>query len=391
MSVQSNSKKPQAGAARTLSEQEFLRTVKSGELSGIYFLCGEEDYLKNYYAARCADILFGDDGDAHSMGYFPFVCGDGELPVAEIENALSTPPLFTPQKLVSVFFSSLDSLDRRENASARDAFLSLLGRYKDSPDTIVVINASGGGFTVEKRKNTPSPLMKAFSAIASVVRIDYKNVSELSKWLAKHASAAGASISPDTARFLISYSSPSMYILSGEIEKLSAYALSRGRQEITVNDVLDCTPHIDEDIGYMLTNSISNGNISEAFHALGVEMRRKEDPYFLLAQISSAVCDISAARAALDDGVKDYEFAASAKLAQYRASKLYEAAAKLGKNGVGKAILLCAEAERNMKSSAAGTGRGAYFEIEKLLGAMAVKPEEDNEKEDSEKEDSSPA
>lgn len=377
MSAPSSAKQP----LPSLSEQDFLRAAKNGELSGVYFFCGEEDYLKNYYAARCADILFGSDSDARSMGYFPFVCGDGEIPVAEIENALSTPPLFTPQKLVSVFFSSLDSLDKRENSAARDALLSLLEKYMYSPDTVVVINASGGGFTIEKRKNTPSPLMKAFSNIAKTVRIDFKNTSELSKWLAKHASAAGASISPETARFLVSYSSPSMYILSGEIEKLSAYALSRGRQEITKNDVIDCTTHIDEDIGFLLTNSVSNGNIDEAFHALGVEMRRKEDPYFILAQINSAVCDIASARAALDDGVKDTEYANMAKIAQYRAAKLYEAAGKLGKNGVRRAVTLCAEAERNMKSASVNTGRGAYYEIEKLIGAMTVKPEEDEEEE----------
>ena len=70
-----------------MTEAEFAKEVRSLTLSGIYFLYGDEDYLKNHYIRDACEKFVSSDPMA-SFNLIRLDYGEGECRLDEIENAL---------------------------------------------------------------------------------------------------------------------------------------------------------------------------------------------------------------------------------------------------------------------------------------------------------------
>lgn len=363
-----------------MTEAEFSRLVRSGSLSGMYFLCGDEDYLKNRYIISAVQLA----RDSDPMADFNIVkldFGEGECRLGEIESALASPPLMAEKKLVVLSFSALDSLKQKE----RDALLSLLSDYSDRDDTTVIIKASGGGCDCGTDKK-PTPIFRAFSKLAETVRFEYQSPSKLYSWLSRHAAEYGLKLSPAAAEYMMNCCGRSMYTLSGEIEKVSAYCAAHSMTEIDVPSCMLCCSRTDEDDAFGLANALIDGDTSTAYSLLGVKMRMRQDPYMLLGQISKTFSDLCAAALFIRDGRDVSDLAKSLKIHEFRARLYFNAAKKSSHAYFMHAVELCLTADRNMKTMS----RGGYGELELLVGLLSPtlftppEPEEDENKEEEE-------
>ena len=357
-----------------MTEAEFAKEVRSLTLSGIYFLYGDEDYLKNHYIRDACEKFVSSDPMA-SLNLIRLDYGEGECRLDEIENALSAPPMMSPLKLIVLSFSSFDSI------KVKDALNELLSAHADEGSMAVIVKASCGGFDYGNVK-TPSARLKAMEKFAKCVRFDYKEPSKLFAWLSRHAADYGVKLSPAAGDYMMRTCGRSMYTLSGEIGKVSAYCAQNGIGEIGVQECMLCCSRVDEDDAFGLANALTAGNTSEAYAILGVKIRLRQDPYMLLGQIAKTFTDLAAAALFISDGRDSSDYAKAMKMHPYRAESMYRSAKSASYAYFMNAVDLCLTADRNMKTM----GNRGYGEIELLIArlspAMFVEPEEDEDKKD---------
>ena len=344
-----------------MTETEFSKEIRSGKMSGVYFLCGDEDYLKNYRTGEAKRCLTEND-PAAAFNLVELSFGEDECDTTAVNDAVSAPAMFSSLRLTILSFSDFDSIKERDKTS----LLSILESHASDPDSAVIVKVSGGGFDCGTDKK-PSAALKSFSKFAKVVRFDYQPPSKLFSWLSKHAEKYSLTLSPDAAELMINISGRAMYTLCGEIAKVCAYTASNGRKTITADDVSLCCSHTDEDDAFRLANAVTDGNTEEAYRCLGVKIRLRSDPYILLGQITKTFTDLAAASAYICDGRDVSEFAKELKIHEFRAKLYYKAAKNAPYDYFRRAVDLCLTADRNMKT----TGTRGYGEIERLIGLAA--------------------
>ncbi|MBQ4353271.1 MAG: DNA polymerase III subunit delta [Clostridia bacterium] len=345
-----------------MTENELSAAIKSRTLSGCYFLYGDEDYMKNHRAAEIRAAVTADAPDFASFNAVELVFGDGEADPEAIADALYTPPLMAMQKLVTLSFSSLDSLKEKD----RTALLSLLSDFAadDDGSTVVLVKVSADGFDPGMAKK-PSAFLASAQKFMQCIAFDYQSESRLMRWMERHFSEYGLTVSPEVSAAILSACGRSMYRLSGEIAKTAAYTASSGRKQVTPADVAACVSRTDEDDAFALANCILEGNTSAALQSLGVKIRKREEPVFLLTQISRVFCDLCAASLFILDGREKADYAREMKMHEYKAG-LYFRAAKLKDEAFFiRAAELCTDADRKMKSG--GGGGDGYGLIEELI------------------------
>ena len=338
-----------------MTESELSTEIKTGTFSGMYFFTGEEDYMKNYMTVRLREAAV-DEGTA-SFNSFSFVFGEGECDISALSDAFAAPPMMAEHKFVSVFFSSFDSLKEKQ----RSAFFELCREYANDPGTVSVISVSSGGFDAGDAKR-PSSAMKEFSKTMKVVEFPLQTDAKLIRWMERHFSGYGLTAETRISKSILDTCGRSMYRLSGEIAKVAAHAAAAGRVVVTEEDVTACVIRTDEDDAFALSNRIMNGDTAGALTSLGVKMRLREEPIYILGQISRVFADMCAARAFIEDGRDKSDYAKSMKMNEYRASLYYRAAANVTSDWLADAMGLCRDADRQLKS-----GVGGYMPIERLI------------------------
>ena len=338
-----------------MTESDLSTEIKTGTLGGIYFFWGDEDYMKNHRMIEVRRAVVEEGSEAFNS--FSFVFGEGECDLSALEDAFAAPPMMSEKKFVSVFFSSLDSLKEKQ----KTALLDLLAEYSGDPCTVAVISSNSEGFDAGTEKK-PSAFLSSVGKIAKAVEFPYQSEAKLIRWMERHFSGYGLTVDTQTARSIIEICGRSMYRLSGEIAKVAAHAAYAGKTAVDGEDVAECVIRTDQDDAFALANCIMNGDTAGALSCLQVKMRRREEPIYILGQITRVFSDMCAARAFIDDGRDKTDFEKSMKMQSYRAGLYYRAAGYVSTDYLAYAMERCREADRTLKS-----GVGGYMPIERLI------------------------
>lgn len=354
-----------------MTESELRSEVKAPR--GMYFFYGDEDYMKNHYAAQMKAAVVTDPGFA-AFNYARFA--DDSYDLEAIREAVLAPPVMAEKKLVDISLSNLDKfLSEKERTALlemlADAFdddggdgmaLSMFGDAANVADSVVVIlRVAADGFDAGNAKR-PSAFLKNAGKIMKTVQFDYQTDARLVRWIERHFAEYGLTIPQAVSMRILNLCGRSMYRLSGELAKTAAYAAESGRTEVTMEDVEATVTRTDEDDAFRLANCVLEGNIPAALDALAVKMRKKEEPIIVLSQITRVFCDLAVAAHALEEGISSAEFAKMMKMHTYKAGLYMTAAKSRPAAYFDRAAARCAEADRKIKSTPLG-----YEVIERLI------------------------
>jgi len=347
-----------------MTESELSREVKNGTVSGVYFFYGEEDYTKNHRAESICNLVSGGDPSLAAFNVIKLRFDDRGVDISKISDAMLSPPLMSPMKVVHAHIAFVDSMSEKEKAALVTEVESYSG--EGFSDCILVITAGADGFDPGTQKK-PNPLLTKLSKFAKCVCFDYQSDAKLAQWMARHFAEYGLTFAPGVPEMITSICTRSMYRLSGEIKKIAAYAAYQGAAVVTAEHVSACATRTDEDDAFRLANCITSGDTAGALAALAVKMRRREDPILVLAGVSKALCELAAAAAFIADGREKEDFARSLKIHEYRAGLYIRSARLRSPEFFAKAARLAAEADLTMKTSQAG-----YAAIERLICACGT-------------------
>lgn len=341
-----------------MTETELNAELKARTLSGIYFFYGDEDYLKNNRAEAMRRAVLGDDDSLADFNAVELSFGDGELDAGAIADAVQAPPMMAQQKIVTVSFADLDSLKEKGKNTLLECLREQAGAGYD--DTVVLIKVTAGGFD-EGTPKKPSSFLAAASKFMKCVAFPYQPDSRLIRWMQRHTAEDGLTLQPEAASEILRIAGRSMFTLGGEVEKAAAYAAFHGRTAVTTDDVRAVISRTDEDDAFQLANCILNGDRAGALTCLGIRIRKREEPTYLLAQVTRVFGDLAAAAAFMDDHRDKAEYARAMKMHEYKAGLYFKAAQNKSPAWFAAAMNACLTADRAVKNGA------GYEAIERLI------------------------
>lgn len=339
-----------------MTEAQFRQELKKG-LSGVYFIWGGEEYLKRFYVNRAKKLTLGDDAEAAEWNSYEITATPGDARLADLEEAVYAVPFMGERTFIKYAFSPA-ALKKAEEEQLLD-----ICSQTDGEKTVLMLVAAADGFDAGKpQKNKPSAAYKFYSGFCKTVDITEQTPSELKKWIARRLSADSLTVDGAAAGLLLDRCSSDMFVLSGELDKLSAFALSTGKSTVDSEMVMYVTSPYREEDGFALANALLDGDRRRALRVLHYSKQQREEAVRVMAQIVRAFCDMLAVAALVEEGADAQTVAARMKMHSYRAGLYVSAVRDRGAKRIAAALERCREADIQLK-----TTRLDYIALERFI------------------------
>lgn len=194
----------------TMTWHEFFDRLKQGDVKSVYLFSGPEAYIKREALAKLREALLPVGLEALNETVLE---GAGAQAIVE---AGETVPFMCDRRLIIVrdFAPLMPGKSKNEEAEAQ----LVIDWVKTAPDTCTVVFFMRDQFDGRKK------LSAALTKTACAVRFDELDDARLPGWIKRYAARAGASIEPGAIDRLIFLGGRALTRLSGEMDKLCAYA-----------------------------------------------------------------------------------------------------------------------------------------------------------------------
>lgn len=335
--------------------QSFKSSLKNGSPHGVYIFAGEEDYLVRYYLGELRGVVSPDD----AFAVFNNPTFDGEdVDFSAIAEAIKSPPMMSDMKLIEWRHADFSSM-KEEDFQSLEEIISLCDEFSYA---IVAFTADEDGVDFGSPKR-PSAFVKRFDKSLNLLRFERSTENQLYAWLKRHFDAHGVSVGLETVKALVFRSGRSMDVLANEVEKLSALALSRGKDTVTpedVNEVASSTPECDT---YALSNAILDRSRQKAYFALEEMKLRRVDPTMIVGMIARTFDDLAAVSHLLDEGRGVADIRDILGMNEYKLKIYLNAAKRYGAERLSDILSSLAEADAGAKYG----GVSGYTAIELFI------------------------
>jgi DNA polymerase III subunit delta len=199
-----------------VTELLFNKALKARAFEPVYYLFGDDDYLKADAVRRLVDAAVNP-----STRDFNLETRRGnELDAGTLGSLLNTPPMMAERRAVVV---------RDVTALKKDARAEL-ERYlkRPSADTMVVLVATAG-----------AKADRLLSDSAAAIEFAPLSGDRVPKWIMHHAkSVLGVEITPEAALLLQAAIGGDLPALAAELDKLASFALGRAIDEAAVTEIV---------------------------------------------------------------------------------------------------------------------------------------------------------
>ncbi len=327
--------KKKAAEEPKLNINQEIRRLREEKPARLYFLWGEEDYLREYFLRELKKSCLPEGEDSFSYRRL-----DGpEVDLNTLREAVDAMPFLTERSFVELRDVELNRHKEPEK---------LLEILSDIPEYCTLALVQGVSFEPDGR----TKLVKGLRSLGRELCFQHQSQDALVRWIAKRFAAVGKNVEMEAAQELIFISGDLMSRLIPEIEKVAAYAQG---YRVTVADVDAVAHHIPEADIFRMTDGISEKNYGEVMRVLAELLADKSnEPIPMLALLGLQMRRLYAARLASDRqlGTK-YVMEVCGVKYDFLAKKLLRSARGFTLEQLRRAVTLCAETDYRMKSSGA--------------------------------------
>ncbi len=337
-----------------LKDAEFRKELKNAPRTG-YLFFGDEDYLKSHALASLKERICPDP----TYAFFNELKLDAiDYEPQKLLDALTPLPMMADFKLVHL--SGLNFNTMRQNDL--DALCEVLATLAEYDYNVLVISVAADALNAGYLPKRPSPTLAKLAEYLTPVQFDRCTTAKLASWVQKHFAHNGITVDAAFCMRFPDYCGHSMFILSNEIDKLSFYARSHGKDSVTDADMrLVCTP-ADEYDAFAFTNAIMESRPEAALAILADYKFRRVDPLMILGDVTRVICDMVAVRAMQQEGTPAAEIASILKLHEFKVGLYQKSLRQTSERRLLRALDACTDADRSLKSSSAG-----YAPLEELI------------------------
>lgn len=343
-----------------LDSVKFRAAVKQG-LSGGYLFFGEEEYLKHSCLDLVRKAVLGDNtGDS-----FNHIRLDGEsFSFDALENAIISLPVFSDNKLVEIHSIDLNSMKEKEI----EELCSTLSMLEGNPETVLIFYCAPFELDAGDPRR-PSKLLSALSRVVVAVGFEKQTREKLAKWVIAHFNHNKVACSKEMSMLLLDTCGHDMYALAGETEKLCAYVLQSGRNEVGAADI-ELLATKNKEIGeFDFSNAILGRNVERSFYILSkyeMEDKSGKEVNLILGSIIRIFTSLYKISLLSQKGMRDDEIAKELKMNPYQCSLYRKNLGRRTPAELERILLLCREADAQLKS---GTKNGYEVLSRLIIGA----------------------
>lgn len=279
-----------------LTEAQWKKAAEKGELSGLYFLHGEEKYILASYIKKLLHKLEGAPFADFNLHRFS---GDG-LSVDKVADAVEALPVMAEKRYVLVSDLDVEKLPAKELAKLYE----LIEAVPES--TVLLIYQPTLSMDVKKIAAWKK-FLTAVNKAGTSVPVAKREGAELEKLLCAFAEKQGSSLTRGDAALLIQLCGKELHSLLKELEKLCAYV---GKGAITRAHIQSMAVKNLETTVFMLSKALVSGQYDKAYSLLDLLFEQREEPVAILAVLSSAYVDMYRVRACVQSGRSPSELTA---------------------------------------------------------------------------------
>ena len=197
--------------------------IKENNMSGVFLFYGPEEYTKDHYASRIRKKV-----DASPIPEFNHIYFNASSDkICDLEDAVNSLPYMWESKLIEI--------TDLESAKFSDSDIEDYARiFSDIPDylTILIVARIDSFSSKEKKKesedeesDTPKSGLSAFYYTVKehglAVEFNTEKADKLITWITRHFTAKNVTFEANVPREIINVCGNDMYILQGEIAKLT--------------------------------------------------------------------------------------------------------------------------------------------------------------------------
>lgn len=294
-----------------MTTAELKNAIKTADFNRCFIFCGEEEYLKRYYVKTIRQEILTDEGFS-LFNHFVF---EGEkIDFGKLFDAISSPPMISEFKLVEWHLANFDAMKESELETLAELCRSLSAH----PYCCLLFWSGEGQLSVGTLPKRPSKLYTVLSEFCSVVVFERSTEAQLIGWIQRHIKHESLEADSDVCRMLLSQCGRDMDVLSSEIDKLCAYALSNGKSTVTGEDVLRVCSSVFESDAFGLTNALLAKDRAYAFDCLLDLKRKKTEPTIVLGSIFKLFSDILAVANLAEEGFSQKDISQKLKFHEYK-------------------------------------------------------------------------
>lgn len=337
-----------------IKEADFRRELKSSPRAG-YLFFGEEDYLKSFAVRSAREVVCPDP----TFAFFNEMRLDAtDFEPQKLLDALMPMPMMADRKLVTLTGLNFTSMRQGE----LDDLCAALAAVDDYDYNLLIVVAAADCLDPGYLPKRPSATLSKLSEHLTPVQFDRSTPAKLAAWVGRHFAHNGVTASPTLCASMVDYCGRNMFSLSGEVDKLSFYTLSKGEAEATDEDMrLVCVPATEYD-AFAFANALMEGRREAALAILADYKFRRVDPIIILSDVIRVFCDMEAVYSLFKGGLPAPEIASQTKIHEFRVGLYLKSLDRTPDGRLRRAIDACVAADASLKLSPQG-----YTAIERLI------------------------
>lgn len=342
-----------------IKEADYRKALKGTPATG-YLFFGDEDYMKVAAMRQTRAALgLGDGAEA----FFNDIRLDGlDFTPSALLDAMTVPPLGAERKLITVTGLNFNTM----KAADQDALCEVLEALSDYPYVLLIISVAAEAIDEGLLPKRPSEVLTELGQYLTLVYFERNTPAKLAGWVQKHYLHHGVQASPELCQLTVNYCGRNMFVLAGEIDKVSFYVRAHGRDTVTEADLRTAAiPAVEYD-AFAFTNAIMERRRGDALDILADLKFRRVEPLFILSEVSRVICDLVAVRTLSDSGRTVGEISSALKMHEYRVGLYMRQARGVDVSLLRDAVAACREADRALKLSSVNP----YSVIEKLITTL---------------------
>ena len=258
--------------------KERLRTSPEGA----YAFFGPEEMLKHFYLEKLLALL-----EKEGMAEFNLVRLDfsREATLSDLLGEAEMLPFSGTRRMILCRGLVPDRLSDADITR----FSALLKNFPSY--LILVLYLENEEFSADK-KTVQKKAIRTLAPDLTFVSFPLQEERTLLGWSRKILASDGLDASDSTLKTLFRLSAGKMQIIRHELEKLSAYALSQNRAEITQEDVLLFANDHTEFAVYHLCDAVLNGDFPAAERILHTLRQNEVEPIVILSQLVRSLSNL---------------------------------------------------------------------------------------------------
>lgn len=316
-----------------MSVKILTEDIKNNSFSRLYYIYGEEEYLKQHYFSEIKRLAVK---DFEEFNYTEF--DNKNFSYIDFCNAVNSYPVMIDHKVVAVIDFDNSSL----NKSFSKEFIEFL---KNIPEfcTVVFLDTS------LKKTSSTNILLKTIDE-AKGISVDVKRptASGLVSWVKRHFKSCSKDISTEDIQYLLSFADNDMLSLNNEISKLCGFVES---DTITRNDIDNLvTPSIDAN-RFEIADAFYAKKYSRVFEIVDKLYKQNIDEIAIANVFYRTFLDMWRAYLAYERGKVSSELAKDFGLNPYAASKVMKNIRTVRKGFLRDVVMLSYKLDKQLKSA----------------------------------------